>query len=123
MSVAGFSLVVYAPSSSNGHIMVMQVPASAGLDQAAMERQLRQSTQHLTYNQYVRVRTVGQKMATIRGQEVMLTISEGLDSEGQTYREVFGLFHGKGGPTFLMIAAPIKDWDQSAIEAFIASIS
>jgi hypothetical protein len=59
---------------------------------------------------------------TVREQEVTLVISEGITSEGETYRQVTAAFQGKGGPALLMLSEPVTSWNQQVVDALIASI-
>ena len=122
MNLFGFSIVAFTDQTEQMFIMLMQFPEMAGLDQAEMERQMREAVQGQAGTGEIQVETVEQTTAIIRDQEVQLTISEGTDSEGTSVRQVTGLFQGRGGPTLLMIFGPTQNWDQSAVEDFLASL-
>lgn len=120
MQVLSFALVGYAPGDTRGHIMLIQFPSGTNLDRAAMERQLRQATTGQNYTWLDEtMQVVEQETATIRGQQVTLSVSEG---ETGSYRQVSSVFQGKGGPALLLIAAPTDAWDQAEVDAFIASM-
>lgn len=122
MNLFGFSIVAFTDQTEQMFIMLMQFPEIAGLDQAEMERQMREAVQQQSGTGDIQVETVEQTTAIIRDQEVQLTISEGTDAEGTSVRQVTGLFQGRGGPTLLMIFGPTQGWDQAAVEAFLASL-
>ena len=63
-----------------------------------------------------------EKPILIRGQETTLRISEGTSSEGITYRTATATFQGNGGPSLVMVAGPIDEWDIELVETFILSI-
>ncbi len=65
---------------------------------------------------------VEQKPISIRGQQTMLNISEGISSDGVTFRMATAKFAGRGGPSLLIVAGPIGEWDDGMVEAFIESI-
>ena len=69
-----------------------------------------------------RAKVVEEKPVTIRGQETMLTTSEGISSDGTPYRTAIATFQGRGGPAFVMIAGTLDEWDTAMVENFIASI-
>lgn len=120
VQLLGFKLVAYVRDERQ-HIMLMQFPAAAGLSQVEMEQELRQASQHET-GELRDLRVVGRQEATIKGEKVVLVVSEGTDSQGEAYRMLSGIFQGRGGPTLLWIAGPVSSWDQAALDAFIASI-
>lgn len=123
-SFFGFDLVALTSGEEDAAnlIFLMQFPAWVNMDEAQMEEQLRQSIDRQTERRNVQLQVVGQSIVTIRDQEVTLTTSEGTDEAGRTFRQVIGVFQGKGGPTMLMIMGRAENWNQAAIDAFIASI-
>ncbi len=119
----GFSLVAYTPGDSHGHIMLFQAPVALALDDCNVEEELYRATRQERYTMgRTEFRAVAYRKAYIRGQQVILSISEGVGSEHQPYRQVRGVFQGKGGPAVLVVTEPVNTWDQAAVEAFIASI-
>jgi hypothetical protein len=123
--VMGFSMVGMSGPDGHSHIMLIQVPEGRGtgkpnlqqmLDQAASMPQYRATTRGLKLQQ------VGQTETTIRGQQVRLMISEGVDAGARPYRQMTGVFQGPNGPTLLIIAGPSETWDQALFDRFIASI-
>lgn len=61
--------------------------------------------------------------STINGQEVALTVFEGVDKRGRLVRQaVSGVFDTSGGRTSLSIMGPASGWDQEAVDAFVQSI-
>lgn len=60
--------------------------------------------------------------ATIRGHEVTLIVSEGVNSEGVPYRQVTAAFEGKGGAALLVFSESVDAWDQNVIDEFLTSI-
>ncbi len=122
MSVGHFELAIYAASDYKGHLILMQLPPGTTADQAEMERHLREQTHDLNYAQYTRVRTISSNQTTIRGQSGTVTTSEGTNSQGETYRLAYAIFQGKDGLAYLLIAAPLSHWNQTEVDAFIASL-
>ena len=59
---------------------------------------------------------------TLRGQEVTLIVSEGVNSENVSYRQISVAFEGKGGPALLLFSESVEAWDQAAVDEFLASI-
>jgi hypothetical protein len=126
MNLFGFSIVALVKGDLQGDadnlIMLMQIPAYMNMSEADMEQQLRQALERQTNTGDMQLTVVDQTTVTIRDQQVVLTISEGTDNEGEQIRQAMGLFQGKGGPTMLMIIGPTQSWDQAAIDQFLESI-
>lgn len=59
---------------------------------------------------------------TVRGDATTLVISEGTNSEGNTYRQAAVTFQGKGGPALLVFSQPTESWDPATVDALLASI-
>jgi hypothetical protein len=123
MSFFGFDMVAFGPAESTDQmIMLMQFPESAGLDQAEMEQQMKQSLQQQKGQQDIPMQVVDQTQKTIRDQPVTLTVSEGTNSDGTVMRQMSGVFQGKNGVVLLMVVSDKQNWDQGAFDAFIASL-
>ena len=123
ISMFGFDMVAFGPENfTDQMIMLMQFPQFAGLNQAEMEQQMRQSLKEQTGQQDINWQVVDQLDATIRDQRVTLTVQEGTDSKGTVYRQMVGVFGGKNGTAMLMIMAEKQHWDQRAVNAFLASL-
>lgn len=53
---------------------------------------------------------------------MLVTISEGLGEEDKMVRQATAVFQGKAGPTLLILREPVDQWDEAAVEAFLASV-
>ncbi len=122
IEVADYAFVSFSPGDDHSHIMFIQMPADSKIDQVALERQMTQITQSRSNKRPSRLTTVDTRQVSVRGQSVRFVISEGTNSEGQAYRQMTGMFQGKGGTALLMVEEPTSRWNQAAIDAFIASI-
>jgi hypothetical protein len=103
-------------------IMLMQFPANSRLSQEEMQRSMEQSVQQQGQFQGNDFKIVGTQEATIRGQPVTLTVSEGKSRYGTDMRQVVGVFQGKGGFVMLMVMGDPETWDQDTLDSFLASI-
>jgi len=124
MSLFVYDMVVIGSSqtgSSSMMIMLMQFNNGAGLDQAQMEEQMRQAFEQQGGQPGMQMKVVETREETIRGEQVIVTISEGA-SQGITLRQWITVFKGNGGPTMLMIQGTTSDWDEELILNFIHSI-
>ncbi len=123
MSFFIFDMVGITPTSGQTPmIMLMQFPDWMSGNQAQMQEQIQQQLQQQTGSGNISFTIIEEKTTVIRDQEVILTIQEGTDSSGQTIRQAFAIFQGKGGPTVLMAMGEVERWDQTALDSFIDSI-
>jgi hypothetical protein len=124
MRFFGFEIIALgSPAlSTQPLIMLMNIPAGAGLGQAELERQMAQALRQQEGLQNLELAAVGETTVKIRDQNVTLTIREGSDAGGVAYRQVSGIFRGQSGPALLMIQGPQQGWDQGLIDSFVASI-
>jgi hypothetical protein len=117
-----FDMVSFSDEANKLVIMMMQFSKSAGVNQAQMEQQMEEQMQQRLGRQNLDLQTVDTIETTIRDQAVTLTVREGSDEEGESMRQLSGVFTGKGGPVLLMVMAPQENWNQESIDAFIASL-
>lgn len=124
MSLFSFDMVAFSPTAGeNGAtILLMQLPPSVQMEQEEMERQMEQALQNPNQQNAQNMEVVDERPITIRGQEVMLTTSEGTSDEGQALRQANAIFMGKRGTTMLMISGSRTEWNQEALDTFIASL-
>lgn len=121
--LAGYTLVAYNLGDGHSHLTLLQAPPDVTVDQDSLMRQLREmEPQPRTHNRPPEMTVVGESPLNVRGQSVTFVIAEGVNSDNQTYRQMLGLFEGKGGLTLLAISEPVTRWDQATVESFITSI-
>jgi hypothetical protein len=115
--------VGYASQSKNTHILLTQFPEGTHVNVEEMLKLINQYSIDPD-NAWVDAQTtlIEEKPVTIRGQETTLSISEGTSSDGTTYRSAVATFQGKGGPSMLMVAGPIEEWDIEMVEEFVTSV-
>ena len=129
MNALVFKMVFIGPTSTNRDsmfIVLMQIPTGANMDQEEMQRQMTQAMQQQGQGRNIRAHVVGTQTATIKGQPVTLTVSEGEVTEGNEagtlFRQVIGVFPGKAGTAMLMAMGKKDTWDQATLDSFLASI-
>jgi hypothetical protein len=122
LDLGGFQFASYSPGDGHSHILFVQAPASANIDQVTLEQYAQQAAETRGYDRHTRTQVVGRQEATIRGKSVTLVVQEGTNSGGEAYRSLTGIFAGKGGPALLSVESPVSHWDQAEVDAFIASI-
>ena len=118
-SLEGYTLVSYNPGDGHSHLYLIQSEKETdGEKLASMVEQIAPGS----YDPQTRMTVIETRPVTIREQEVTLVISEGVTSEGETYRQVMAAFQGKGGPALVVLSGPATSWNQHSVDAFIASI-
>ena len=118
-SLLGYTVAAYSPGDGHSHLYLIQSEnESDGEKLADMLKELVPGTSDAN----TRLTVIENREATIRGQEVTLVVSAGVNSEGDPYRQVTAAFQGKGGPALLVLSEPSDRWDPSTVDAFIASI-
>ena len=124
MKIATFSMVQYMTPGEDRFIFVTQFPADTSINPDEMMRQIRNNSRNPNSPWYnTDTHLVEQKPVTVRGEETTLSISEGTNEQGVTYRMAHAKFQGNGeGPALLMIVAPMDEWDNEMVEDFITSI-
>lgn len=118
-SLKGYTLVSYNPDDGNSHLYLIQSEKeSDGEKLANMVGQIAPGS----YDPQTRMTIIETYSITVREQEVTMVVSEGVTSEGETYRQVMIPFQGNGGPALAMLSEPVARWNQEQVDAFIASI-
>ena len=118
-SLLGYTVAAYNPGDGHSHLYLIQSDNES--DAEKLEQMLSELVPG-SRDPNTRLTVIENRAATIRGQEVTLVISDGVNSDGDSYRQITAAFEGKGGPALLVLSEPIERWDQSAVDAFITSI-
>lgn len=113
-----YQLVSLQGPSSNCHIYLAQAPKDSKIDLAAVQNEYRAYDERIDID----VRLVETRTVSIRGQDVTLYVSEGVNGENRRYRGVTAVFTGRGGPAAVNISAPVDQWDWPVVDAFLASL-
>ena len=116
-------MIGYKSTSENSHILLAQFPNETSINVDEMLRIISEGSTDPTSIWYNTETTlVEQYPVTIRGQECTLNINEGTSSEGMKYRSAIATFNGRSGPSLVLIASPVDEWDIEMIQSFLASI-
>jgi hypothetical protein len=116
-------LIGYKSPSERSHLALAQFPQETSIDVDEMLRIIRDGSNDpnsIWYN--TEMELVEQKPVNIRGEECTLNISEGTSSDGVEFRMATAKFEGRGGPSLVMIAGPMYEWDAEMVEDFISSL-
>lgn len=119
--LAGYQLVGYTGEDGHSHIYFFQLPEDLFIDSADLGSEVRASFPGSTES-YSNIRVVDSRPGIIAGQEVTLFISEGMNHEGEPFREISATFQGKKGQVLVVFSCPQKSWNQVEVETFLASI-
>ena len=119
--IAGFDLVIYNGRDGHSHVYFFQLPPGMQVNLDEIERQFDQvSGEPKIADRQTKI--VDQIPVTIRGQQTTLIVSEGINSQGQAFRQVSAVFQGNGGQALVVFERPATNWDQAEIDTFLASI-
>lgn len=117
------TLIGYKSPSEKSQLLLAQFPQGTSINLDEMLRIIRDGANDpnsIWYN--TETELVEQKPVTIRGDECMLSISEGTSRDGVEFRMATAKFEGRGGPSLVMIAGPLDEWNDEVVESFVASI-
>jgi len=115
-NLEGYTLVSYNPNDGHSHLYLIQFEKDKKL--ASMVGQIAPGS----YDPQTRMTIIETRPIIVREQEVTIYISEGVTSEGETYRQMMLAFQGNGGPALVMLSEPVVRWNQEKVDAFVASI-
>lgn len=118
-NLEGYTLVSYNPNDGHSHLYLIQSEKEAdSVKLASMVGQIAPGS----YDPQTRMTIIETRPIIVREQEVTIYISEGITSEGETYRQMMLAFQGNGGPALVMLSEPVVRWNQEKVDAFVASI-
>jgi hypothetical protein len=115
----GYSIAAFNQGNGQSHIYLIQSEKES--DAEKLEKMLIEMVPNSRDSQ-TRMTVIENRPAMVRGQNVTLVISEGVNAEGNSYRQVTTAFNGKGGPAFLVLSESVTQWDQAAVDNFLTSI-
>ena len=118
-SLLGYSMAAFNNGDGHSHLYLIQSEnVSDGEKLAGMLDQMAPGSSDAK----TRTRVIETLPVTIRGEETPLILSEGINSEGDAYRQATAAFQGKGGPAMLVFSEPVNHWSQVRIDALLRSI-
>ena len=117
--MAGYTLAAYKGTSDPSHLYLIQSEKEG--DGEELERMLTQLAPGSS-DPDTRMTVIENRPVTVRGQEVTLVISDGVNHEGDSYRQGMVAFQGKGGPALVVLSESLDLWSDETVNAFLASI-
>lgn len=118
MRLFGIQAIILSGYGSPENIFLMSFPTNTELSQEDIDKALEQMSQQ---NQNAVWEQVDILPVTIQGQSVSMIVSEGSVGE-YTQRRMQCYWQGDHGMLALQISGSVEDWDQSIVDAFLASI-
>jgi hypothetical protein len=118
-SMLGYTVTSYKGPAGPSHLYLIQSEQESDGDE--LEKMLTQLVPGSS-DPNTRLTVIENRPVTIRGQEVTLIVSEGVNSENVSYRQATALFEGRGGPALLVFSESLEAWDQAALDELLASI-
>lgn len=123
MVMLGDSDLKSSKPSSGPLIILTHFQATQGMTPEEMTAQMQKSFEQQSSQKGMKFTLVETRTVTIKGKETTLNVNEGSDDSGYSYRQWVTNFAGKnGGIVILMIQGTTDSWDDSVLEAFLASI-
>jgi len=117
------TLIGYKSSSERSHLLLAQFPQGTSINLNEMLKIIEDGSGDPNSIWYKTETTiVEQKSVIICGQETTLNISEGTSLDGVDFRMATAKFEGRSGPSLVMVAGPLSEWDNDIVEVFIESI-
>ncbi|MCA9963326.1 MAG: hypothetical protein KC423_03755 [Anaerolineales bacterium] len=125
VQILGMRMVFIVPEGGSGQMMaLMQFPSGIPINDEDMRQQMQDAIGQQAGRQgNVAFAVVATEQAVINGKPAVLTTLEGTDENGQTMRQIFGIFEAKNGSgAMVMVMGDEAGWDETAVNQFLASI-
>ena len=125
VQILGMRMVFIVPEGGSGQMMaLMQFPSGIPINDEDMRQQMQDAIgQQAGRRGNVAFAVVATEQAVINGKPAVLTTLEGTDENGQTVRQIFGIFEAKNGSgAMVMVMGDEAGWDETAVNQFLASI-
>jgi hypothetical protein len=117
--LAGYTAVAYNADDGHSHLYLIQ--SEKETDKEELAKTLANLVPGSS-DRNTRLTVIENRTTTIRGQAATVVVSDGVNSEGGSYRQITVAFQGKGGPALLVISEPSERWNQATVDALLASI-
>jgi hypothetical protein len=118
-SMLGYTVAAYKGPNEPSHLYLIQSEKESDGDELAkMLAQLVPGSS----DPDSRMTVVEKRPVILRGQDAILIISEGVNSENVPYRQITAAFEGKGGPALLMFSETVNAWGEATVDEFLSSI-
>jgi len=119
LDVGDYTFAAYKSADEQSHLAFVEVPAGMIPDDDVIEGHVYGGWSHQSQHEAAVFST---EARTVRDNPATLTVSERVNGEGRLYRSAYLVFEGYDGTAVLVINQPADEWDDDAVNAFIASI-
>lgn len=119
VNVMGYTVAAYNRGDGISHLYLVQSEKESDGEKLM---QMLEDVLPAENNYQNRTTVVETRSVTVRGQEEQMVVHEGVNGEGQPYRQALVTFQGNGGPALVVISEPLNRWDIRTVENLIASI-
>jgi hypothetical protein len=115
--------MAFYDGQGSGMLMIAQVQAPQGADQAQMQQQMRQSMQQQNMGEQLTIKNSETKTIQIDGQDVDFLFSTATNSKDNSeWRQVTGAFTGKNGLAFMILQQPATAYDEEEVVNMLETI-
>jgi hypothetical protein len=115
--------MAFYDGQGSGMLMIAQVQAPQGGDQAQMQQQMRQSMQQQNMGEQLTIKNSETKTVSIDGQDVDFLFSTATNAKDNSdWRQVTGAFPGKNGMAFMILQQPAEAFDEEEAVNMLESI-
>lgn len=115
--------MAFYDGQGSGMLMIAQVQAPAGTDEAQMQQQLRTSMQQQNMGEQLTVKNSETKTLQVNGEDVDFMFSTATNNKDNSeWRQVSGAFPGKSGTAFLILQQPSEAFDEETVTGMLESI-
>lgn len=114
-----YTLVSYTPGKGSSHLYLVQS------QNAVDTEKLMQAMKDILPGEYdpeAGMTVIETRPIIVRGEQTTLILSEGLNGNGESYRQAMVVFKGNDGPALLVFSTPVAVWNLETLEALVASI-
>jgi hypothetical protein len=115
----GYRLVAFNPGDDRSHLYVVQSERES--DRERLEEMLGRLVPG-DVDWQSRSEVLETRSVLVQGKLTTMVVKRGLNSEKQTYLQAVVPFDGKGGPALLVFSQPENRWNETVLEALVASI-
>ncbi len=115
--------MAFYDGQGSGMLMIAQVQAPQGADQAQMQQQMRQSMQQQNMGEQLTIKNSETKTIQIDGQDVDFLFSTATNAKDNSeWRQVTGAFTGKNGLAFMILQQPASAYDEEEVVNMLETI-
>jgi len=122
VNASGYQLVGMEGPKATSHIYLAQSTKNEDISLDELQNQVQSQAGGQTGNNSRDYKIVETLTKTIKGQQVPVVVSEGVNSDGQSYRQINAFFDGRNGPALVSISSLTADWDWTLVDSFLTSI-